>query len=128
MRVRSGLVCISRGCATVAVKSEEQQAMLSLHRMRTLLLRFRTIQVNQLRGLLYGFGATFRAGRVTGLAEIRARLADLESQLPGTMLSCLQEQVARIDGLQQDIDRLEARMAAWQKHDQACRASPTYPA
>ena len=47
------------GMRTVAVKSEEQQAMLSLHRMRTLLLKFRTMQVNQLRGLLYEFGATF---------------------------------------------------------------------
>jgi hypothetical protein len=29
--------------------------------MRTLLLKFRTMQVNQLRGLLYEFGATFKA-------------------------------------------------------------------
>lgn len=115
------------GMRTVAVKSEEQQAMLSLHRMRTLLLKFRTMQVNQLRGLLYEFGATFKAGRVAGLAEIRAHMAEFESQLPGTMLSCLQEQVARIDGLQQDIDRLEARIAAWQKQDAACRAIADVP-
>lgn len=54
-------------------------------------------------------------------------MAELESQLPGTMLSCLQEQVGRIDGLQQDIDRLEARIAAWQKQDQACRAIADVP-
>ena len=41
---------------TVAGKTEEQQAMLSLHRMRMSLIRFRTMQVNQLRGLLYEFG------------------------------------------------------------------------
>ena len=51
---------------TVAAKIEDQQAMLSLHRMRALLVKFRTMQVNQLRGLLYEFGATFRAGRVVG--------------------------------------------------------------
>ena len=38
---------------TVAAKTEDQQAMLSLHRMRALLVKFRTMQVNQLRGLLY---------------------------------------------------------------------------
>jgi len=38
------------GMRTVAVKSEEQQAMLSLHRMRTLLLKFRTMQVNHCEG------------------------------------------------------------------------------
>ena len=71
------------GMRTVAAKTEDQQAMLSLHRMRALLVKFRTMQVNQLRGLLYEFGATFRAGRVAGLAEIRARMAELEDALPG---------------------------------------------
>ena len=47
------------GMRTVAAKTEGQQAMLSLHRMRALLVKFRTMQVNQLRGLLYEFGATF---------------------------------------------------------------------
>ena len=47
------------GMRTVAAKTEDQQAMLSLHRMRALLVKFRTMQVNQLRGLLYEFGATF---------------------------------------------------------------------
>ena len=37
---------------TVAAKTEEQQAILSLHRMHALLVKFRTMQVNQLRGLL----------------------------------------------------------------------------
>ena len=48
------------GMRTVAAKTEDQQAMLSLHRMRALLVKFRTMQVNQLRGLLYEFGVTFR--------------------------------------------------------------------
>jgi hypothetical protein len=40
---------------TVAQKTVEQQAMLSLHRMRSLLVKFRTMQVNQVRSLLYEF-------------------------------------------------------------------------
>jgi len=46
------------GMRTVAGKTEEQQAMLALHRMRLSLVKFRTMQVNQLRGLLYEFGIT----------------------------------------------------------------------
>jgi transposase len=42
----------------VAVKSSEQQAMLSLHRMRTHWVSVRTATVNALRGLLYEFGVT----------------------------------------------------------------------
>jgi transposase len=87
------------GMRTVAAKTEDQQAMLSLHRMRALLVKFRTMQVNQLRGLLYEFGATFRAGRVAGLAEIRARMAELEDALPGTVIGSLQGQCNASMGL-----------------------------
>ena len=112
---------------TVAAKTEDQQAMLSLHRMRALLVKFRTMQVNQLRGLLYEFGATFRAGRVAGLAEIRARMAELADALPEAMLCSLQDQLQRIDALEQDIDRLEQRIGAWQKQEAECRAIAAVP-
>lgn len=39
------------GVRTMAVKSEEQQAVLALHRMREQLIKFRTSQSNGLRGL-----------------------------------------------------------------------------
>ena len=74
------------GMRTVAAKTEDQQAMLGLHRMRSLLIKFRTMQVNQLRGLLYEFGASFRVGRAAGLAEIRARMSELEDSLPSSLL------------------------------------------
>ncbi len=56
--------------------------MLSLHRMPSLLVKFRTMQINKLRGLLYEFGVTFCAVRVAGLDEIRERMAELEDALP----------------------------------------------
>ncbi len=115
------------GMRTVAAKTEDQQAMLSLHRMRALLVKFRTMQVNQVRGLLYEFGATFRAGRVAGLAEIRARMAELEDALPGTMVDSLQDQLQRIDGLERNIDQLERRIGTWQKQEPACRALAEVP-
>jgi transposase len=115
------------GMRTVAAKTEDQQAMLALHRMRALLVKFRTMQVNQLRGLLYEFGATFRAGRVAGLAEIRARMSELECALPGTMVSSLQDQLNRIAEIEREIDRLEKRIGSWQKQEAACRAIAQVP-
>jgi transposase len=112
---------------TVAAKTEDQQAMLDLHRMRALLVKFRTMQVNQLRGLMYEFGVTFRAGRVAGLSEMRARMAELEEALPAVLISSLQDQLQRIDGLEQDIDQLETRIGAWQKQEAACRAIAEVP-
>jgi transposase len=115
------------GMRTVAAKTADQQAVLSLHRMRALLIKFRTMQVNQLRGLLYEFGATFRAGRAAGLAEIRARMAELQDALPGPMLDSLQDQLQRIDGIERDIDRLEQRIGVWHKQNAACRAIARVP-
>jgi transposase len=115
------------GMRTVAVKTEDQQAMLALHRMRALLVKFRTMQVNQLRGLLYEFGVAFRAGRLAGLSEIRARMGELESVLPGTMVCSLQDQLNRIDRLEHEIDQLEKRIGTWQKQEAACRAIAAVP-
>jgi transposase len=112
---------------TVAAKTEDQQAMLGLHRMRSLLTKFRTMQVNQLRGLLYEFGASFRPGRAAGLAEIRARMAELEDALPATMVSGLQDQLRRIDGIDLEIDRLEKQISGWHKQEAACRAIAEVP-
>ncbi len=115
------------GMRTVAVKTQDQQSMLSLHRMRSLLVKFRTMQVNQLRGLLYEFGVALRPGRVAGLNEMRNRMAELEGELPGMLWTGLQDQLKRIDELEQQIDRLEKQIGAWQKQDTACRAIGEIP-
>jgi transposase len=47
----------------VAVKTETQQAMLALHQTRSQLVKFRTAQINCLRGLLTEYGEVFRKGR-----------------------------------------------------------------
>ncbi|CAD6562272.1 IS110 family transposase ISRta4 [Paraburkholderia hiiakae] len=115
------------GMRTVAAKTEDQQAMLSLHRMRSLLVKFRTMQINQLRGLLYEFGVTFRAGRVAGLDEIRQRMAELEDTLPRSIVLNLLEQLRRINMFEEDINQLEKRIGAWQKQEAACRAISEVP-
>jgi len=51
------------GIRTVAVKTEEQQAVLALHRMRQQLVKFRTAQTNGLRGLLAEYGEVLPTGR-----------------------------------------------------------------
>jgi transposase len=45
------------------VKSEGQQAVLALHRMREQLVKFRTVQINGLRGLLSEYGKVMPQGR-----------------------------------------------------------------
>lgn len=47
----------------IAVKTEAQQAVLALHRMRQQLVKFRTMQINSLRGLLTEYGEVMGTGR-----------------------------------------------------------------
>jgi transposase len=54
-------------------------------------------------------------------------MAELEGALPGALIGSLQDQLQRIDGLEQDIDRLEARIGTWQKQEAACRAIAAVP-
>ena len=77
------------GLRTVAGKTEEQQAMLALHQMRQSLIKFRTMQVNQLRGLFYEFGVTLKGGRHAGIAEMKQRLAELEEVVPGMLFEAV---------------------------------------
>jgi len=49
------------GIKAVAVKSEGQQAVLALHRMRAQRVKFRTAQINGLRGLLSEYGEVSHA-------------------------------------------------------------------
>ena len=55
------------GVKMVAIKSEEQQAILALHRMRQQLVKFRTAQINGLRGLLAQ--GVYEQGKASGSVE-----------------------------------------------------------
>ncbi len=70
------------GMRFVAVKTEDQQAMLALHRIRQQLVRIRVMQINQLRGLLYEFGAVLPQGRRPSIEAAKGALASLADQLP----------------------------------------------
>ena len=59
----------------VAIKSEPQQAMASIHRVRDLLMKQRTMLINQLRGLMAEFGIVAAKG-VPHVEELLAILAD----------------------------------------------------
>jgi len=99
------------GMRWVALKSEGQQAVLMLHRMRRQLVEMRTMQVNQLRGLLYEFGAELPPGRQAGLARIPDELVKLEAVLPAMVIDTVREQLARVQGLDKDVAEIERRLA-----------------
>ena len=115
------------GMRTVSGKTEEQQAMLGLHRMRAQLVKFRTMQMNQLRGLLYEFGVTLKGGRQAGLAEMKQRMVELEETIPGMLLEAIRGQLKRLDEQEADLQNIERQIKAWQKRQAACQAIAEIP-
>ncbi|MDR7009823.1 transposase [Paraburkholderia strydomiana] len=115
------------GMRFVAVKTEDQQAMLAMHRMRQQLVRIRVMQVNQLRGLLYEFGVVLPQGRRASIEAAKGALASLVDQLPAMLADSLQDQISRLRGLDEQVARIERRILDWRRNDDACRRISEIP-
>lgn len=106
----------------VPIKSVEQQAVLSLHRVRQLRVTERTALVNQIRGLLAEYGIVVAQGIARIRRELPGILEDAENGLPDlarelfaelqTKLSDLDQQVSEHD---RRIDRLASQSEAAQR-------------
>lgn len=84
----------------VATKSEEQQAVLMVHRARALTVTNRTAQANQIRGLLGEFGLVVPKGVAALRRELPEILEDAENALPALgreVLAGLLEQLREAD-------------------------------
>jgi transposase len=115
------------GIKAVAVKTEEQQAVLALHRMREQLVKLRTAQTNGLRGLLTEYGDIMpkgRAGICRNIAAVFSRLAD---RLPAIVIDTLREQYARLGELDERIGDIERRLRQWQREDEASERIAAIP-
>jgi transposase len=77
---------------SVAVKSEEQQAMLSLHRLRQVLEMQRKQLANQLRGLLGEFGIAIPKG----IPALRATLPEAIEAVPALLRPSLRQGAERL--------------------------------
>lgn len=101
----------------VAVKSAEHQAVLSAHRLRAHWVSVRTASVNALRGLLYEFGVVLPPGKVLGLKVLAARRAQFDERLPALMRRLVDQQLAALRQLEQEVTHIEAELKAVQKND-----------
>ena len=115
------------GVKTVAIKSEEQQAILALHRMRQQLVKFRTAQINGLRGLLAEYGEVMPQGRAGIVRGIAAALERVSERLPAMVVETLREQWARVIRLDEEIGEMERRLALWHKNNAASRRIAAIP-
>jgi transposase len=112
---------------SVAVKTETQQAVLALHRMRQQLVKFRTMQINSLRGLLTEYGEVMAKGRAALDKAVPGVLERLVDRLPAILIDTLREQWTGLTAIDKQIVVIERRLQAWMKEDEACRAIAAIP-
>lgn len=111
--------------AFVAVKSEEQQAVLMLHRTRDLLVRQRTMLINGLRAHLAEFGIIAAQGR----RKVAELIAGLDTQdIPDLARTALRELVGQIESCGRRIEMIERDIVRWHKSNEASRNLATIPA
>ena len=112
----------------VAVKSEEQQAVLALHRLRAQWVKIRTQQANQIRGLLYEFGVVVPMGWRTLLKAATEQLTEpTNGAVPVLLRDPLLEQLQALRDATVYIDTLEKQLASWQRSEPECQRIMAIP-
>jgi transposase len=105
----------------VPVKSVEQQAVLSLHRIRSAVVAERTAQINQLRGLLAEFGLIMPKGRYPAQHHIPDILEDASNGLPGLARRLLHDIYQRIQTLNHQVLAYDREIEALARHSEPAR-------
>jgi transposase len=103
----------------VAIKSEEQQAVLALHRIRERLVKERIQLTNQLHGLLGEFGIVLPRG-IAGLRQTMAGLLG-EARVPQLLRAPLADQLEHLSQIEQRLKTLTTNIEALAKASESCQ-------
>jgi transposase len=115
------------GMRFVPVKSETQQALLMLHRIRDRLVAERTGTISAIRGHMAEFGIV-AARRGLGMKELLAIISDVDdSRLPSMARELLVLQVEHLRAIERRIADLDARLLQQARNDEAARRLTAIP-
>ena len=111
----------------VPVKSEEQQSVLMLHRVRELLIRQRTMLVNALRGHLAEFGMVTRQG-IVGVGMLIAWVEDAgQNLIPPLARSALLSLIGQLREVHERVSEMDRQIHAWHRSNELSRRLETIP-
>ena len=111
----------------VPVKSEEQQSVLMLHRVRELLIRQRTMLVNALRGNLAEFGIVTRQG-IAGVGMLIALVEDDDHDLvPPLARFALLPLIGQLREVHEKVSEIDRQILGWHRSSELSRRLETIP-
>ena len=111
----------------VAVKTEQQQAMLALHRIRSQLMKYRLMQTNALHGLLAEYGEVMRKGHASLVKNVPEILTRLSERLPAVLIDSLREQLSEVERTGDRITDIERRIRELSRNDPGVKAISDIP-
>lgn len=111
----------------VAIKSCEQQAALTVHRTRDLLVKQRTQLVNMIRGLLAEFGIEIRRGITHALSLAERIVAGEMPGIPALAAKMIASLAGQILDLQARLREIERELLAWHRSSDIARRLATIP-
>ena len=111
----------------VAIKTVEQQAILSVHRARQGFVKARTAQGNQIRGLLAEFGIVIPQGIRSITKQMPEILEDGENGLPGAMRNLLERLTENLKEMDRQVKELEEKIQLWHRENTASRKLAEIP-
>lgn len=115
------------GITAVPVKTADQQALQSLHRVRTQWQTARIARLNVIRGLLREYGLPLRAGAVTVRRSVPALLADANTALPARLRGVLHSLLEEVADLERRLHELDAQLIDLAESDPVARRLQTVP-
>ena len=111
----------------VPIKSEAQQAVLMLHRVRSLLVSQRTALICALRGHLAEFGLVAPTGPRNLAPLLEVLVAEDDQSLPALARAALRPLARQIGGLEIEIARLDREILKAYRADDVSRRLATIP-
>jgi transposase len=111
----------------VPIKSIEQQAILSVHRVRQGFVKARTAQANQIRGLLGEFGLVIPKGICHVAERVPALLEDASNELPLAFRQLIDRLTSHLKELDRQVRELERQIVAWHRSSELSRKLEKIP-
>ena len=96
----------------VPVKTVDQQAIASLHRLRSTWLAARTSRLNTVRGLLREFGVAIPVGAAHVVPQVRALFGESAPPVPILLQATLADVCEEIATLEANMQRIERQLEA----------------
>jgi len=111
----------------VPIKNVEQQAILSVHRVRQGLIKARTAQANQIRGLLSEFGLVLPVGIHVVYQRVPMLLDQAKEELPGMFRELILRLLTHLKDLDHQVNELERQINVWHRSNELSRKLEKVP-